>query len=60
MLGILVKVSWSWSLSSSPKGLVGLPLSFAGFGKTSSTTGISAEEESVGRGVIHLVVHVYN
>ena len=39
---------------------MGLPLSFAGFGKTSSTSGISAEEESAGCCVVHLVVHVYN
>ena len=41
-------------------GLVGLPLSFVGFGKTSSTSGISSEEESAGHHVVHLVVHIYN
>ena len=39
---------------------MGSPLSFAGFGKTSSTSGIGAEEESAGRRVVHLVVHIYN
>ena len=39
---------------------MGLPLSFVGFGKTSSTSGISAGEESVGHRVVRLVVHIYN
>ena len=39
---------------------MGLPLSFAGFGKTSSTSGISAEEENAGRRIVNLVVRIYN
>ena len=39
---------------------MGSPLSFVGFGRTSSTSGISAEEESAGRRVVHLVVHIHN
>ena len=33
MLGILVKVSWSWSLSSSLKGAGGFATKFCGFWK---------------------------
>ena len=47
MFGILVKISWSWSLSFNPKG-------------ASGTSGISAGEESVGHRVVRLVVHIYN
>ena len=39
---------------------MGLPLSSAGFGKTGSTSGISAEEESARHCIIHLVVRIYN